>query len=90
METAQQYLTNLKASQKGKAYPQKHKMLSLIWDVKGLTSVSSFEIVPIVRSWYDKILEECGGRENLSFGTFQRDGETAREYLKRRYKIDEV
>ena len=90
MKTAQQHLANLKASQKGKAYPRKDQMLSLIWDRKGLGSVSSFEILPIVRSWYDKILEECGGRENLSFGNFQRDGETARQYLKRRYNIYEV
>lgn len=90
MKTAQQHLANLKASQKGKAYPRKDRMMKLLWDMKGMMTVSSFEIVPIVRYHYDKLLEECGGRENLSFGTFQRDGETAIEYLKRRYEINEV
>ena len=37
-----------------------------------------------------QLLEEAGGRGNLDFGTFQRNGETASEFLKRRYKIDEV
>ena len=33
-------------------------MLSVIWAVEGLASVSSFEIVPIVKVWYDRIVKE--------------------------------
>ena len=88
--TAQQIIADLKAEQKGKAYPRKDRMMKLLWDMKGMMTVSSFEIIPIVRYHYDKLLEEAGGRGNLDFGTFQRNGETASEFLKRRYKIDEV
>ena len=75
--TAQQIIADLKAEQKGKAYPRKDRMMKLLWDMKGLMTVSSFEINPIVRYHYDKLLEEVGGRGKLDFGTFQRNGETA-------------
>ena len=87
--TAQQIIADLKAEQKGKAYPRKDRMMKLLWDMKGLMPGSSFEIIPIVRYHYDKLLEEVGGSGNLDFGTFQRNGETASEFLKRRYDIDE-
>ena len=53
-----EYLEQLKAKQKGKKYPSKVKMLSVIWAVEGLTSVCSFEIVPVIRKWYDRVVEE--------------------------------
>ena len=58
MEKTNEYLANLKASQKGKKYPSKVKMLSVIWAVEGLTSVCSHELIPVVRSWYDRVVEE--------------------------------
>jgi hypothetical protein len=90
MNRAQQIIADIKAEQKGKAYPRKDRMMKLLWDMKGMMTVSSFEIVPIVRYHYDKLLEEFGGRNNLNFGNFQRNGETAMEFLKRRYDIDKV
>jgi hypothetical protein len=33
-------------------------MLSVIWAVEGLTSVCSHELIPVVRSWYDRVVEE--------------------------------
>ena len=55
--TAQQIIADLKAEQKGKAYPRKDRMMKLLWDMKGMMTVSSFEIIPIVRYHYDKLLE---------------------------------
>tara|TARA_R100000995_G_scaffold71776_1_gene40437 strand:+ start:413 stop:640 length:228 start_codon:yes stop_codon:yes gene_type:complete len=62
VETTQQIIADLKAEQKGKKYPSKVKMLSVIWAVEGLTSVCSFEIIPVIRKWYDRVVEE----QNLS------------------------
>ena len=52
--TAQQIIADLKAEQKGKAYPRKDRMMKLLWDMNGLMTVSSFELIPIVRYHYDK------------------------------------
>ena len=58
MKTEQQIIADLKAEQKGTKYPSKVKMLSVIWAIEGLTSVCSFEIVPVIRKWYDRVVEE--------------------------------
>tara|TARA_R100001198_G_scaffold94544_1_gene78056 strand:+ start:1156 stop:1377 length:222 start_codon:yes stop_codon:yes gene_type:complete len=58
MQKVNEHLANLKASQKGKKYPSKVKMLSVIWAVEGLTSVCSHELVPVIRRWYDRVVEE--------------------------------
>lgn len=75
MKTAQQIIVDLKAEQKGRKYPSKVKMLEVIWQFEGLASVSSYEIVPIIKVWYDRVIKE----NNVSS-----------EFLKEVYGIKEV
>ena len=75
METAQEIIANLKAEQKGRKYPSKVKMLEVIWQFEGLASVSSFEIMPIIKVWYDRIIKE---------------NKVSPEFLKEVYDIDEI
>ena len=75
MKTAQEIIANLKAEQKGRKYPSKVKMLEVIWQFEGLASVSSFEIMPIIKVWYDRIIKE---------------NKVSPEFLKEVYDIDEI